>query len=273
MSAFSDALMVKCLDANAIDELLVPQSDTARDRVRSLLGSVYELPYLDIESVEGVDVLGREFQVPLPEPQQIQGTLERIGPSPERAVASFTAMPRTQSWAAMELDTRVTVKLSVNTGALESILAVDLSDVSSLADFESRFDYIDMPRFMASAGVATLDQLKARFPHQFELSYAEPPVFDPSDPDVERTFRLAVSVLFMADVQLTEALQEAKACRRAAEAARPHAAEADGASVLAASAWMVVFPATASLPTGLTQADVEALFAAEGMVAAFEDTS
>jgi len=271
MPTFADAFMTKYLDPAEVDLLLVPAADPAWDRVRSLLEAVYELRHLDIEQVSGVEVLGREFQVPVREPLEARATWESIVPASERGIATLASPRHRTWWVGMELDTRVEVKLSLNAGALESILSEDLSGITNLQDFAARFDFIDMPAFLRQTGASTMAELRTKLPRRLELGFEQTPPFDPDAPG--RSFRLSVCVLFREDGDLAEALRQAKAARAAVEAARPHASEHDGAGIRTSSAWMVVLPDDAELPAGVDAADVQGLFAAEGIVATLEATS
>jgi hypothetical protein len=264
--------MVKYGDDDEVSSLLVPSGDTNRLRVRRLLDEVYALPFSTIRSIDDVTLLGKEFQVPLTTPVELRGTLERpADPAQLTNLVLRGLRPDAPRWIPMELDVRVTAKVEITAGALEGLEGEDLTDVTSLADFESRFDVIDMPAFMAEAGASTLEELKARLPQKLRLLYAQPPAFDPDDPAATRRFRLAVCVLFEPALDLEAALRAVREAREAAAAARPFVGEANGGEVRAPAAWMVVFPRSALTPQLPAESDVDALFATADAVAAFED--
>jgi hypothetical protein len=271
VAGFADDLMLKYGDDAKVSALLVPAGDATHARVRHLLDAVYSFPFLTIRSVEEVKLLGKEFQVPLAAPVELRGTLERpADPAQLMHLVLASRQLGALQWVGMELDVRVTAKVEVTSGAVERILSEDLSDVSTLADFESKFDFIDMPAFMAEAGVGTLAELKARLPQQFRMLYAQPPAFDPNDPRVQRRFRLAVCVLFEPDLDLEAALRTVREARDTAAVARPCVGELEGGEVRGPAAWIVVFPSIALPSPPRSQAQVEALFASADVVAAFE---
>jgi hypothetical protein len=272
MSDFADQLMLKYMTPANVTALLLPQGDPQRLRIRQLLQSVYEMRFLTVREVDAVDVLRKEYQLSLREPSDVRGTLEKVLPDAERYFGSFTAPQLGPlSWVAMELDTKVSVRVEITAGALEQIASEDLSPITTLADFQSKFQFIDLPAFMSEAGVATVQELKEVFPRQFRLSFAQPPPYDPNDPAARRTFRLTICALFLPELKVEEALREAKLSRRVAQVAMPTVGEVDGNEVLGPNAWMVVFPKSSLSPTGPSEASYRAVFAAEGVVAAFED--
>lgn len=152
------------------------------------------------------------------------------------------------------------------------LAGVAADDVCALSepDFVARFEFLDLPALMAAAGAHTYPELQARFPQLFKLHYADPPVYDPDDPAVLRTYRLRVSTLFFPTLDLVEALRRLTRTRRALDAAEPTRAEYEGGAVLGASAWLAVFPDDAIGAGTPTRAQIEALFGADNVVAAFE---
>ena len=271
MSEFIDKLMVKYLDPANVKQLLKPATDPAGQLVQALIGAVFEMRYFTIKEVDSLDILSQQFQAPIGDPFDVQGTFERVLPQAERIFATFTA-PRLRqtAWAAMELDLRVTTKVQIASGALQTITSEDLSSVASLAEFQAKFDFIDLTDFMAQARVSTLQELKAAFPRLLQLHFAQPPPYDPADPKAVKTFRFPLCVVFADTIDLAASLQEVKSARRAAEASRPHVDHANGDDLLLGSAWMVIFPSAAIGAATPTQASIAALFAAEGLVAAFD---
>ena len=271
MSGVTDRLMIKYSDDANVMALLVPNGDSDRRRLRRLLAAVYSFPFLTIRSVEAVEVVGKDFQTPLVAPVELRGTLEHpADPSQRTHVVLSSRELAAPQWIAMELDVRVTAKVEVTSGVIERIVSEDLSDVGSLEEFQSRFDIIDVPAFMAEAEVETLAELKAKLPRKFRMLYAQPPAFDPNDPRFQRQYRLAVCALFQPDLNLEGAMRAVRAAREVAAAARPHVGERNGDEIRAAAAWMIVFPSDALSPQLPTESEIDALFGSADVVAAFE---
>jgi hypothetical protein len=272
MSKFADDLMLKYMTPAKVADLLTPPNDPNRLRVRQLLQGVYETRFLNVRQVDTVEVLAKQYQVPLPQPADVRATWEKVLPVSERSFGSFTA-PQLgrEAWVGMELDTKVSIRAEITSGAVEEIASEDLSEVSTEEEFAAKFQFIDLEAFKRQAGVTSFQELKALFPRQFRLQFAQPPPFDPTDVRFARTFRLSICALFMPELNVEETLREAKLSRRAAEAGRPTIGEVDGAEVATPCAWMVIFPKSTLPAAGPPETAYRSLFAAEGMVAAFED--
>jgi hypothetical protein len=172
-------------------------------------------------------------------------------------------------WIDMTADTTVDVRVSVTSGALEALASEDVSKLSQ-QDFVNKFAFIDLPELLRASKVTTYQELQAEFPRLYQLQYATPPVFDPNDPGARRTYRLRVSALFCPTIDLEAALRRLVQARRALNLIRPRLDEYDGGDVRATDAWMAIFPSGAVDPNVISEQDVEAVFAAEGFVAAFE---
>jgi hypothetical protein len=143
----------------------------------------------------------------------------------------------------------------------------------SQQDFIAKFQFLDLAGLMASAQVSTYQELQADFPRLYHLHYAAPAPYDPNDPGAQRTYTLRISVLFFSTLDLQGALRQVAQSQRAVDAVWPQPSEYEGGDLLAASAWMGVFPTSIFDPqtTPITQDQVSALFAAQGWVAGFED--
>jgi len=262
--------MVKYLTPGNVTALLMPAADTTHTRLQSLLTSVYEMQYLQIMSVDDVKVINTQFQVPIQRDAEIKGTLEKLQPTSERTLGTLTMTGQPECWADMQLSTRVAVKVAVTQAALEKVSTTDLSDITSLADFQSRFDFIDVQDFMAYANLSTLQQLKAEFPRLFQLQFAQPPPYVATDPAALRNYPLTINALFASTIDLVDSLRSAKSCRRASERSRPYLNGFDGGDVRVGSAWMVVFDQAAVTTQTPSVTDITSLLAGESVVAAFD---
>jgi hypothetical protein len=270
MSDFADHLMLRYLDPGNVDSLLSPLADVDKLRVRAMLAQVFEPRLLTVQSVDAVDVLKKTFQVPLVEPNTVRGVWEKLLPTSERALASLEIPTLAQTnWVDMVLDTTVAVKVSSTDALLDAVSAEDVSELSQ-ADFIAKFAFLDLPGLMKAARVSTYQELQADFPRLYRLHYADPPPFGPGDPGALRTYKLRICVLFFGGaLDLSAALRQTIQARRALDAVHPRAEAYEGGDVRSAGAWLAIFPADA-VQAPVTQDQVTALFAAEGLAVAFE---
>ncbi|MGX1886734.1 hypothetical protein [Streptomyces sp. NPDC055287] len=243
---FADGLMLRYLRPENVEALLLPTTDPERKRVRSLLVSVYDPSYLGIKSVESVRVDCTEFQSAVHATIAVHGSWDKSIPTTEqaRATVEIPATPPVH-WIDMSLETVVTVR----TAPVGRLLASVDADAWAAAD---------------GAG-ARQDE----FERHYRLQYADPPPFDPTAP--ARSLPLRVSTLFFDRLDLVDALRRLSQAKRAVDAVSPQPDVHDGATVLASSAWLAVFPATAiDEPSQTTEQLVGDLLATQGFVAAFE---
>jgi len=273
MNGFADQLMIRYLAEEQVKLLLAPQEDTDRRRVRDLLASVYEPSLLEVRVVDDLTVKATGVQVPVTAPVTVRGSWEKSLPdiAQGRAGLEFPGIAPPQ-WIDLSLEALVTARVELTSGALDAIASEDLSTLTE-EEFAKRFSFLDLAELMRRAKVADFRELQEEFPRLYGLHYGQPPPFDPAAPG--RTYRLRVSVLFFPKLDLGAALRRLVRCRRALDDSCPRPDEYDGGALLAASAWLAVFPA-AALPSPNapgTERQVSDLLAAEGFVTAFVDAS
>jgi len=273
MTTLADQLMIRYSDPANVNLLLVPAADATRQRAQTLLQSVYEPRLLTIQSLDSITVTAKSFQVPVVEPMPLSGTWEKIIPQSERSQISFDLTATAQTdWIDMTLETSVAARVSATSAPLDTVTSEDVSGLSQ-QDFIAKFQFLDLAGLMASAQVSTYQELQADFSRLYHLHYAAPAPYDPNDPAAQRTYKLRISVLFFSTLDLQGALRQVAQSQRAVDAVWPQPGEYEGGDLLAASAWIGVFPTSIFDPntTPITQDQVSALFTAQGWVAAFED--
>jgi hypothetical protein len=270
VTELADQLMLRYLDPANVNALLVPPADATRQRIRALLASVYQPKLLTVQAVDDVKVTATRFQVPVAEQVTARGRWERLIPSPEQALATVEIPALAQTcWLDMTLEVVVTVRVSSSLAPLDAVASQDVSELSE-QDFLAKFAFLDLPGLMQAAKVTSFAALQADFPRLYKLHYADPPAYDPSDPAARRTYRLPVSALFFPTLDLAQALRQLIRARRAVEAVFPHPDGYEGGDLLAASAWLAIFLASAVGAGTPTQAQITALLGADRFVAAFE---
>jgi hypothetical protein len=270
VTEFADQLMLRYLDPANVSDLLVPPADSTRQRSRALLASVYQPKLLTVEAVDEVNVTATRFQVPVAEQVTARGKWERLIPSTEHALATVEVPALAQiCWLDMTLEVVVRVRVSSSLAPLDAVASEDVSELSE-QDFLARFAFLDLPGLMTAAKVASFAELQADFPRLYKLHYADPPAYAPNDPAAKRTYRLPVSALFFPTLDLAQTLRQLTRARRAVDAVSPHPDEYEGGDLLAASAWLAIFPASTGGAGTPTQAQITALLGADRFVAAFE---
>ncbi|MEU1471693.1 hypothetical protein ABZ434_26165 [Streptomyces sp. NPDC005761] len=244
---FRDELTLRYLLPDNVNVLLVPANDPEHRRVRALLASVYDPTFLDIRTVESVEVLHKEFQTAVRASVAVHGAWDKTIPMTEqaRATVEIPATPAVQ-WIDMSLETLVAARTAAGGGVLASVEA-------------EAWGAADGPGARRDA-----------FERAYSLEYTKTPPFDPSAP--ARSLPLRVSALFFDRLDLVDALRRLVQARRAVDAASPRPEAHDGGALLASSAWLAVFPAGPpdDPESQATEQQIGELLATRGFVAAFE---
>ncbi|WP_037684181.1 hypothetical protein [Streptomyces griseus] len=274
MDGFSDQLMIQYLDPARVHSLLVPPDDPEKNRLKSLLASVYQPNTLEVRVLDKVRIVSTRFQAPVKAPVAVRGSWEKLLPdiAQARAVVEIPGVGP-PLWIDVALDTEVTARVALTEGALDSLASEDLTGLSP-EEFVARFSFLDLAELMRRSKVADYQELQAEFPRLYRLHFANPPPYDPSAPG--RIYRLRVSVLIFPGLDdLVGVMRRLVQSRQALDETRPCPDVYDGGVLLAAGAWLAVFPASALPdldPTGMRQR-VNDLLATDGFVTAFETNS
>jgi hypothetical protein len=272
VTSFVDETLVSLSDTGALLGLLDPPADTEHDRLRTLLGAMYESPYARIHAVSHLQVRRLEVARPIFPPRDISGTWTQTTPAYRRTDVHTLDVDRlTPLWIDLSADFTVTLVLEIDSGEVESILVREIRGITSLADFRSRFRYLDLDAFLNEHGITSVAELRECFEYLLtEVRLREQPPFDPDDPANERRFTLSVAILVRDTIDVRESLRAAKLARailtRTASVASGDEAELELTAPYAA---VVVFPQAAVGPSGFAEADLRRFFAIEDVVALF----
>jgi hypothetical protein len=174
-------------------------------------------------------------------------------------------------WVDLSADLGVELVLEIDAGEVESIMVREIANITSLADFRSRFRFIDLDAFLDEHGISTVQELRAAFEYLLtEVRMKQPPAFDPDDPANRRRYELSAAILIRDALDVTGALRAAKLARAVLRrtAAFREEAEADFQTT-SPYAVVVVFPIDSLDGTPFTEDELGAFFAAEDVIAIF----
>ena len=272
MSVFADQLLVDLSDETALKQLLDPPGDTNRDRIRALIDAMYDTPHARIHAVRDVTMSRVERARPLFAPRENRGTETQTTPDYTRTDVQWQEVDRLAPlWVDLSVDLGVTLVLEIDAGEVESIMVREIANITSLADFKSRFSFLDLDAFLAEHGISNVQELRDRFDYLLtEVKLKQAPPFDPDDPANRRRYEVSAAILIRDTLDLGEALRAAKLVRAVLRrsAAYREAVEADFETSSPYAA-VVVFPADALTGSGFTEAGLRSFFAAEDVVAIF----
>jgi hypothetical protein len=271
VSTFGDASLMALSDDAQLIALLNPPADATHEAIRALVLAMYDMPYVTVHDVVSVDVRHSELARPAFPPRENRGDLTRTSPQYIRTDLRFDEVDRlTPLWIDLAAELDVTLLVEFDNGAIETIAARALEDFTTLDQFRAAFSFIDLDAFMTRHGLTTVDDLRAAFDYlKLELRMRAPAAFDPNDPANRMRFTVNVALLFRDTLDVGDSLRAAKLARAVLERTVVTPADSEAASALRPFVPAVVFPATVLQGAPFTEAQVQALFARENIVAIF----
>ena len=272
MSAFADQMLVTLSDQAALRQLLDPPGDTGHDRIRGLIGAMYETPHARIHAVRDVSMSRVERARPVFPARENRGTWTTTTPDYARADVEWRDVDQLAPlWVDLSADITVTLVLEVDAGEVESIMVREIGSIASLADFKSRFRYLDLDAFLAEHGISTVQELRDRFDYLLtEVRLKQPPAFDPDDPANRQRFDVSAAILIRDTLDVSGALRAAKLARAVLKRGTAYREEATADfETTSPYAAVVIFPTASLQGTPFTEAGLRAFFAAEDVLAIF----
>jgi hypothetical protein len=272
MSTFVDQQLLRLSQPAQLIALVDPPGDVNHARVRALLGAGYSMEFATIHGVSNVQLRHAEFQRPLFPPRRTSGTWTQTSPSYTRADLALERCELTDAvWVDLAAELGLTLLLEIDLGEVESILVNEISGFSTIDEFRNRFRFLDLDAFMAEHRITTVEELREAFQYlRAEIRMRVPGAFNPNDPANQHSYELRLALLVRdAPLDVASALRDAKLARTAAERSLVLRPEVDGGEVRTPYAPVLLFPVTAVPGPPLTQAALEAFFAAEGVLALF----
>lgn len=273
MSAFADRLLLQLSDPAQLVQLLDPAADPTHARLKALIDAAYSFESATIHDVQNVQVRASELQRPIFPRRRTHGTWTRTQPSYERTdTLSERAGDQPPVWIDIAATVTLTLVLEVDRAEVASIVDREIARFATPADFRARFQFIDLPAYMAELGVATFDEMRDRYHHLLAEFRLKPvPVFNPADPANLRQLTLGLALLFRESIDVVAALRDAKLARETMERSLAYGAGSanDIAEARTPFAPLVVFPQSAVGGPPLTADALQSLFAGERILALF----
>jgi hypothetical protein len=273
MSAFVDKMLLQLSDPASLADLVAPAADPQHQRLKSLLQVVYDVSWATLHDVTKVEVTSVEFERPIFPPKQTYGTWTQTIPTHTRTDVYYQELSSCgPEWIDAVADLALTVVLGeIDLGEIESVLAASIDDFTTLGQFKSKFQFLDLDAFMAEHEITTVEELKGLGSFvlgEIKLKAVSP--FDPLQPGPGVPFRLQLAFLVRDTIDVASALREAKRTRAVIERAIAYRREVEPATeVLTPYAPVLVFPQAAVAGSGLSEAALTAFFADERILALF----
>jgi len=269
MTVFGDRALRELSDPGTLGALLLPSGD-ADGRVRTMLGATYDLSAARIDRVSRVQVRDVALERPLFPVGRRDGAWSQLAPSYTRTEVTLTVpAPADPLWIDLLAGIDVTVVVEVDPSGAESLLCKAFDDFTTLDDLRARFAFFDLDAFLAEHHTGTVDELRAALDHVVtELQLRTPATFDPDDPANTHTLPVALAAVVIDPFDLTAGLRATRLVREAARGLTGALPPGIPTEVTAAYATAVV-----AAENGLGAAEVERLYANEGVVTLFLPTA
>lgn len=273
MTGFGDRALRELSDPATFGGLLLPSED-ADSRVRTMLGATYDLSAARVDQVRGVQVRTVALERPLFPVGRQDGTWSQFVPSFTRTELTLTVpAPAHPVWIDLLAGIDVTVVTEVDPSGVESVLSKAFDDFTTLDEFRARFSFFDLDAFLAEHHISTVEELRDAFDYVVtEIQLRTPTAFDPDDLANRHTMPVTLAAVIVDPFDLTAGLRATRLVREAAKGLVGAAPASIPAEVTEAYATAVVVAAD-GLPDGLAAADVERLYANEGVVTLFLPTT
>ena len=271
MSLFVDQLLIKFSDPIQLIELLTPASDPTRTLLRTLLDAMYDLPFATLHDVLDLEIRQIEIQRPLFPPSRTRGTWTQTIPSQTRTDVAYETMNEIEPvWLDLAAKMSLTLVLEVDTGQVEAILNRRVDEFTTLEEFRAQFRFLDLDRFMAEHGIATVEDLRERYHYLLtEIQLRAPEPFNPDDPANQHRYPLNLAIFIRDSVDVTVALREVKLAQNTLKRVLAYRQEFDEAEVRTPYAPMLIFPEAALTDLPFTAEELQTLFAAERVLVLF----
>ncbi|MBO3084860.1 hypothetical protein [Cellulomonas fengjieae] len=270
MAAFADHVLAQLHDPAAMTALLTGAPAATYPRLVRLVDEVYETEGVELDRITGATVLSVRPEHRLTAADRVALTWTQAQPSHLTAdLRGLVERVGAEVWADLYVTVLLDVVAALDPGGVESAVTRAIDDVTSLADFRSRFRYLDLDDFLARRRISTVEQLRASAEYVLaEVRLRPAPPFDPADPANARTITLDVALAVLDDRDLVGGLRAARRLRAAGAAGPPGRADPTLGRPVRPFAVAVVLPATA--PAG--QPDdtaVDSLYASAGVLPLF----
>jgi hypothetical protein len=271
MATFTDRALVWLHDPATLAALLRGPDAPAYPHLERLVTGVYAPEGVQLDRIAGATVVDVTPMKALAGADRLDLTWQRNQPTFELADLRGT-LTRTgeEVWADLYAKVRLDLVAEIDPGGIESAVTTSITDITSLADFRSRFRFLDLDDFLARMRISTVEELRESAQYVLAEVRLKPlPPFDPADPANAGSVTVDVAVAVLDQRDLAAGMRAARRLRAAAASAAPGRSDPVFGTARQPFAVAVVLPPAAA---GDPDDDaVDALFAAAGVLPLFAD--
>ncbi|GAB3918256.1 hypothetical protein GCM10011575_34900 [Microlunatus endophyticus] len=254
MVSFVDRALITLIDPTAMTALLTAGAAGPYPRLQRLVDSVYQSevvttsgvtdvsttsvqPVLRFDALETMSLTHTASQ-PAYALSELRGTRRRGGPS---------------TYADLLASLSLQVTVARDAGGIDSVGFEPIEDIQSFADFQSRFQYLDLDGFLAEHRITTLEELRSRYEYLRGTIQLRKPTAAQLQPSTV-TVTVSLACVLSEELDIMPALRAATGLRAAVDAADSGRTDALFGPPVHAAAVAVIFP-SAALGAGVPTAD------------------
>jgi hypothetical protein len=274
VTGFRDRVLLELSDPAALGAALAPAGGSGDGRVRTILAAAYDLSAARIDQVLGAQVRQVTLQRPLFPAGRQDGVWSQTQPSFTRTEFTLSLpAPADPVWVDLLAEIDVTVVAEVDPAGAESVLSRAFDDFTTFDEFRARFSFFDLDAFLARHHISTVEELRNAFDYVVtEIQLRTPGAFDPNDPANTHTLPVTLAAVVVDPFDLAAGLRATRLVREAAKGLPGGPVAGIPAEVTEPYATAVVVAAD-GLPDGITAADVEQIYAGQGVASLFLPTT
>lgn len=223
MATFTDRALVWLHDPGTLGGLLRGVPAPSYPHLERLVGAVFDPTGVTIDRIAGATVLEVTPMRALAVTDRLDLTWQQHQPSFQLADLRGTfSRTGAEVWADLYATVRLDLVAEVDPGGIESAVTSSIGNITSLADFQSRFRFLDLDDFLARMRISTVEELRESAEYVLtEVRMRQLPPFEPTDPANTRSVTLDVAVAVLDERDLAAALRAARRLRAAGRAADP----------------------------------------------------
>lgn len=270
MSGFVDRALLQLHDPAALTTLLTGGAAAPYPRLARLITTLYDTDAATIDHVQAVTVASTEPMVQIAVRTRICGTFTTSQPAHGLSDLRADLTAGDGPWAHLLAHVSLHVAIEVDPGGIESVVMTSIENITSLADFASRFRYLDLDAFLATHKITTVEQLQEAAQYLLaEVRLKPPPAFDPQSEANAYDVAVPLAITIVEEADLAAGLTAARQLLDAGKNQPPAPASAVLGAAHGAYAVAVVLPAKGPPPPD--PAAVDALYAKAGVLPLFAD--
>jgi hypothetical protein len=242
VATFVDRALVEFIDATAMTTLLTGGAAGPYPQLNRVVQSVYSTDSVTVSAISGVSTLS---VTPIVRYEVVEAiSITHTASHPSFAQSDLRGSRRISADAAyadLVADLALDVVVTQDPGGIDAVTIDPMEDITSFADFQQRFRYLDLDSFLAEHKITTVEELRSRYDYLLAEVHFRAPTTEESTPATVAV-EVPLACVLSEDLDLAPALRAATGLRAAIDAAGSGRTDPLFGPPIHAAAVAVVFP-------------------------------